>query len=77
VSQIKEEYQAREPLLQMYLAKVKESPLRLSKFEIKHIPSEENSRADLLSKLASTKSSSTLKSVVEEVLPSPRVVLQV
>jgi ribonuclease HI len=34
VSQIKGEYQAREPLLQRYLAKVKESLLGLSKFEI-------------------------------------------
>jgi hypothetical protein len=57
------------------LAKVKESLLGLSKFEIKHIPREENSRADLL--LASTKSSSTLKSVVEEVLPSPCAILQI
>jgi ribonuclease HI len=77
VSQIKGEYQTREPLLQRYLAKVKESLLGLSKFEIKHIPREENSRADLLSKLASTKSSSTLKSVVEEVLPSACAILQV
>jgi ribonuclease HI len=77
VSQIKGEYQARERLLQRYLAKVKESLLGLSKFEIKHIPREEKSRADLLSKLASTKSSSTLKSVVEEVLPSPCAILQV
>jgi ribonuclease HI len=42
VSQIKGEYQAREPLLQRYLTKVKESLLGLSKFEIKHIPKEEN-----------------------------------
>jgi ribonuclease HI len=55
VSQIKGEYQAREPLLQRYLAKVKESLLGLSNFEIKHIPREENSRAKLLSKLVSTK----------------------
>jgi hypothetical protein len=58
------------------LAKVKECLLGLSKFEIKHIPREENSRADLLSKLASTKSSSTLKSEVEEVIPSPCAILQ-
>jgi hypothetical protein len=73
--QIKGEYQAREPLLQRYLAKVKESLLGLSKFEIKHIPREENSRADLLSNLASTKSPSTLKLVVE-VLPFPCAILQ-
>jgi hypothetical protein len=59
------------------LAKVKDSLLGLSKFEIKHIPREENSRADLLSKLASTKSSSTLNSIVEEVLPSPCAIVQI
>jgi hypothetical protein len=59
------------------LAKVKESLLGLSKFEIKHIPREEDSRANLISKLASTKSSSTLKSVVDEVLPSPCAIFHV
>jgi ribonuclease HI len=77
VSQIKWEYQAREPLLQMYLAKFKETLLGLSRFEIKHIPREENSRADLLSNLASTKSSLTIKLVIEEVVPSPRAIIQV
>ena len=64
-------------MLQRYLAKFKETLLGLSKFEIKHIPKEENSPVDLLSKLASTKSSSTLKSMVEEVLPSPCAIFQV
>jgi ribonuclease HI len=77
VSQIQGEYQARELLLQRYLAKLKETLLGIFKFEIKHIPREENNRAHLLSKFASTKSSSTLKSVVEEVLPSPCAILQV
>jgi hypothetical protein len=59
------------------LAKVKEGLAELSKFEIKHIPREKNSKADLLSKLSSIKSSLTLKSVVEEVIMLPCVVLQV
>jgi ribonuclease HI len=60
VSQIKGEYQAKEPLMQKYLALVKESLNGLSKFEIKHVPRHENSRADLLLKLASTQSTSAL-----------------
>jgi ribonuclease HI len=77
VSQIKGEYHAKEPLLQRYLAKVKEGLFGLSKFEIEHIHRKENSRAYFLSKLASTKSSSTLKSVIEEVISPPCAILQV
>jgi ribonuclease HI len=71
VSQIRGDYQAKEPLIQKYLALVKESMIGLSKFEIKHVPRAENSRADLLSELASTKSASPLHSVLEEVVPTP------
>jgi ribonuclease HI len=77
VSQIKGDYQAKEPLMQKYLALVKESLLGLSKFEIKHVPWSENSRADLLSKLASTKSASALHSVIEEVIPTPGAILRI
>ena len=58
VSQIKGEYQAKEPIMQKYLAKVRDALVGFSKFEIRHIPREENARADLLSKLASTKKTS-------------------
>jgi hypothetical protein len=47
------------------------------KFEIKHIPREENSSANLLSKLESTKKSSNYHSMVEEVVPAPSLTLQV
>jgi ribonuclease HI len=77
VSQIKGDYQAKEPLMQKYLALVKESLLGLSKFEINHVPRSKNSRADLLSKLASTKSTSALHSVVEEVIPTPGAILHI
>jgi ribonuclease HI len=77
VSQIKGDYEAKEPLMQKYLALVKESLMGLSKFEIRHVPRLENSRADLLTKLASTKSASALHSVVEEVIPTPGAVLQI
>jgi hypothetical protein len=49
----------------------------LSKFEIRHIPREENAWADLLSKLASTQKTSNYHSVVEEVIPCPSFTLQV
>jgi ribonuclease HI len=74
VSQIKGDYQAKEPMMQKYIALVKESLLG---FEIKYVPRSENSRADLLSKLASTKSASALHSVVEEVIPTPSAILHI
>ena len=77
VSQIKGEYQAKEPIMQKYLAKVQDALVGLSKFEIGHIPREENARADLLYKLASTKKASNYHSVVEEVIPYPSITLHV
>jgi hypothetical protein len=77
VSQIRGDYQAKEPLMQKYLALVRENLIGFSRFEIKHVPRSENSRADLLSKLASTKSASVLHSVIEEVIPAPGAILQV
>jgi ribonuclease HI len=76
VSQIKGEYQAREAHLQKYLQKVRESLIGLSCFKIKHIPREENSCANLLSKLASTKKGSQHHSIIEETIPRPVVILQ-
>jgi hypothetical protein len=61
--------------MQKYLAKVRDSLVGLSKFQIKHIPREENARADLLSKLANTKKVSNYHSVVEEVLAPPSLIL--
>jgi hypothetical protein len=63
--------------MQKYLAKVRDALVGLSKFEIRHIPREENVRADLLSKLACTKKVSNYHSVVEEVIPYPSLTLQV
>jgi hypothetical protein len=76
VFQIKGDYQAKEPLMQKYLALVKESLVGLSKFEIKHARSE-YSRADLLSKFASTMLASAIHSGVEEVIPTLGAVLQI
>jgi ribonuclease HI len=42
VSQIKGEYQAKELIMQKYLPKVRDALLGLCKFEIRHIPSEED-----------------------------------
>ena len=64
-------------MLQKYLTEVKDSLLDLSKFKIKHIPREENSRVDLLSYIASTKKASIYHSVAEKFVPILSFTLQV
>ncbi|XP_015968900.1 uncharacterized protein LOC107492386 [Arachis duranensis] len=72
-SQINRDYQTRDPLLQQYLAKVNELKERFEHVTIQHIPREQNARADLLSKLASTKPGHGNKSLIQEVIKSPSI----
>ncbi|XP_057740563.1 uncharacterized protein LOC130957736 [Arachis stenosperma] len=72
-SQINGSYQTRDPLLQLYLNKVKELKEGFENFTIQHVPRERNARADLLSKLASTKSGHGNRSLIQEVVRSPSV----
>ncbi|XP_072054425.1 uncharacterized protein [Arachis hypogaea] len=54
-SQINGTYQVRDSLLQKYLEKVRELTGQFEEVLVQHVPRERNTRADLLSKLASTK----------------------
>ncbi|XP_025674254.1 uncharacterized protein [Arachis hypogaea] len=72
-SQINGSYQARDLLLQQYLNKVNELKEGFESITIQHVPRERNARADLLSKLASTKSGHGNKSLIQEVVRSPSV----
>ncbi|XP_072084426.1 uncharacterized protein [Arachis hypogaea] len=72
-SQINRDYQTRDPLLQQYLAKVNKLKEGFERVTIKHVPRERNTRADLLSKLASTKPGHGNKSLIQEVVKSPSV----
>ncbi|XP_072052125.1 uncharacterized protein [Arachis hypogaea] len=54
-SQINGLYQARDSLLQKYLEKVNELIRQFEEVSVQHVLRERNTRADLLSKLASTK----------------------
>ncbi|XP_015945202.1 uncharacterized protein LOC107470329 [Arachis duranensis] len=54
-SQVNGSYQARDSLLQKYLEKVKDLSQKFEEVTIHHVPRERNTRADILSKLASTK----------------------
>ncbi|XP_025628675.1 uncharacterized protein [Arachis hypogaea] len=72
-SQINGDYQTRDPLLQQYLAKVNKLKEGFEHITIQHVPRERNARADLLSKLASTKPGHGSKSLIQEVVKSPSV----
>ncbi|XP_072089167.1 uncharacterized protein [Arachis hypogaea] len=72
-SQINGSYQTRDPLLQQYLKKVSETKEGFENVSIHHVPRERNARADLLSKLASTKSGHGNRSLIQEVVKSPSV----
>nr|XP_025670157.1 uncharacterized protein LOC112769923 [Arachis hypogaea] len=72
-SQINGDYQTRDPLLQQYLAKVNKLKEGFEHVTIQHVPRERNARADLLSKLASTKPGHGNKSLIQEVVKTPSV----
>ncbi|XP_016178361.1 uncharacterized protein LOC107620749 [Arachis ipaensis] len=72
-SQINGDYQTRDPLLQQYLAKVNKLKEGFEHVTIQHVPRKRNARADLLSKLASTKPGHGNKSLIQEVVKLPSV----
>ncbi|XP_057760093.1 uncharacterized protein LOC130980426 [Arachis stenosperma] len=74
-SQISGAYQARDSLLQKYLEKVRELTREFEKISVHHVPRERNMRADLLSKLASTKPRAENRSLTQGLIKEPAVTL--
>ncbi|XP_057452245.1 uncharacterized protein LOC130744069 [Lotus japonicus] len=72
-NQIKGEYQAKDVQLEKYLGKAQELMKHIDNVQVNRVPREENTRADVLSKLASTKKPGNNKSVIQETLKSPSV----
>ncbi|GAU22037.1 hypothetical protein TSUD_309410 [Trifolium subterraneum] len=72
-SQVLGDYQAKNNNLSEYLALVKERITKFDSAEIQHVPREHNKRADILSKLASTKRKNGNKSVIQEILSHPSI----
>nr|KYP50247.1 Retrovirus-related Pol polyprotein from transposon 297 family [Cajanus cajan] len=66
-------FQAKDPQLAKYLEKVKLLSENFREFTLNHVPREQNSRADLLSKLASTKKPGATRSVIQETLAQPSI----
>ena len=74
MSQVTGAYQAKDTLLQKYLTKGKDLIKKFDFYEVHHVPKEENVRADILSKLASTKPKGNNKSLIQETLKTPSTV---
>ncbi|CAJ2637852.1 unnamed protein product [Trifolium pratense] len=74
-SQITGEYQTKDERLTEYLSLIKEKLTKFRQTEIKHVPREHNARADILSKLASTKKKKGgNQSLIQETLSKPSIV---
>ncbi|XP_057745580.1 uncharacterized protein LOC130963489 [Arachis stenosperma] len=74
-SQVNGSYQARDSLLQKYLERVKELSKQFEEVTVQHVLRERNTRADLLSKLASTKPGIGNRSLIQGITKEPVVAL--
>jgi len=73
VGQLNGDFQVKDPLLLQYYYKVRTVMEKFEKLKVVHVRREHNARADLLSKLASTKKRSCHKSVIQQKLNTPSV----
>nr|KYP58025.1 Transposon Ty3-I Gag-Pol polyprotein [Cajanus cajan] len=64
-------YQAKDTLQQRYFHMASQQISAFDEFTIHHVPREQNTRADLLSKLASTKCPGQHRTIIQETLHSP------
>ncbi|XP_025661266.1 uncharacterized protein [Arachis hypogaea] len=74
-AQVNGSYQARDSLLQKYLERVKELGKQFEEVTVQHVPRKRNTRADLLSKLASTKPGTGNRSLIQGITKEPAVAL--
>ncbi|GAU49430.1 hypothetical protein TSUD_181770 [Trifolium subterraneum] len=72
-NQVSGEFQTKDPQLAKYLEKVKGMAKQFTMFELTYVPKEQNVRADLLAKLASTKKPGNHRTVIQETLKSPSI----
>ncbi|XP_068486591.1 uncharacterized protein [Phaseolus vulgaris] len=70
--QVTGEYQAKDPHMAAYLEYVQVLKETFEVFELVHVPREQNARADLLAKLASSGKGGRQRTVIQETLRTPR-----
>jgi len=73
VGHIQGEYQVKDPLLLRYYHKFLNIMQCFNNVEIKHIPREQNSKADSLSKLASQRRQIQHNSIIQQTLNNPTI----
>ncbi|XP_072058233.1 uncharacterized protein [Arachis hypogaea] len=74
-SQVNGEYQASDSLLQKYLEQVNRLSKEFDEVTVQHVPREKNTRANLLSKMASTKPGTDNRSLIQGLMKEPVVTL--
>ena len=74
--QVTGEYQAKDPQMAAYLEYVQVLKESFELFELVHVPMEQNARADLLAKLASSGKGGKQRTVIQETLKTPRTMWQ-
>jgi len=70
--QVTGEYQAKDPQMAGYLEYIQVLKEMFEVFELVHVPREQNARADLLAKLASSGKGDKQRTVIQETLKTPR-----
>jgi len=76
VKHLTSEYQVKDDLLSQYYHLVMNLVAKLEEFKIEHVPRSDNVRADLLSKLASTKKKGRYRSLLQQVLTTSSIQTQ-
>ncbi|RDX66810.1 Pro-Pol polyprotein, partial [Mucuna pruriens] len=71
--QVNGDYQAKDPQLARYCERAASAASSFDKFTLLHVPREQNERADLLAKLASTQKRGQQKTVIHEKLKLPTI----
>ena len=72
IGQVTGEYQAKDPRMVAYLRYVEVLKSAFAAFKLVHLPREQNARADLLAKLASSGKGGRESTVIQETLKTPR-----
>ena len=73
VGHLNGEYQIKDPTLSQYYHMVMSLIEHFETFQIQHVPRSNNTRADILSKLASTKKKGRYKSLLQHTLTTPSI----
>jgi len=76
IGQLNDEYEVRESFLQRYYHLVKQSMSTFSEISMQHVRRDHNTRADALSRLATTKYKGMHRSVIHVTLARPSIDLQ-